>query len=103
MAIKTLAELQSDIEAHEAAATPGSSSETIYGLLVEFCQTLSAGKYEEPGAQAQIAELKKKIDALQSLLDNDAKTFQAIKLALGNANLTQGQLVNEIQTNWRRI
>ena len=49
------------------------------------------------------AQMQSKIDHLNSLLDNDAKIFLAIKTALGNPNLTQGEIANEITTKWRRI
>jgi hypothetical protein len=52
---------------------------------------------------ATITELQVKIASLNSLLDNDAKTFAAIKTALGNPNLTQGEIANEITTKWRHI
>jgi len=49
------------------------------------------------------AQMQSKIDHLNSLLDNDAKTFLAIKTALGNPNLTQGEIVGEITSKWRHI
>jgi len=94
----TLQDIAADLQRRIGTETNSSKVEvfTVIGNLVSVLQSQDAPVDDR-------AQLQSKIDHLNSLLDNDAKTFLAIKTALGNPNLTQGEIVNEITTKWRRI
>lgn len=85
---KTLAELQSDIEAHEAAATPGTASEAIFGVLLELVTILQQDKapQSDKACDAKVADLNAKLSALSQQLNNQlnhqAQILQATKDAL---------------------
>jgi len=94
----TLQDIAADLQRRIGTETNSSKVEvfTVIGNLVSVL--LGQGTPVDDKAQMQ-----SKIDHLNSLLDNDAKTFLAIKVALGDPDLTQGEIVNEIKTKWRHI
>jgi len=94
----TLQDIAADLQRRIGTETNSSKVEvfTVIGNLVSALQGQGAPVDDK-------AQFQSKIDHLNALLDNDAKTFLAIKTALGNPNLTQGAIANEITTNWRRI
>jgi len=94
----TLQDIAADLHRRIGNETNPSKVEvfTVIGNLVSVLQG-------QDTPVDSVAQLQSKIDHLNSLLDNDAKTFLAIKTALGNPNLTQGEIAGEITTKWRRI
>ncbi len=97
----TLQDIADDLEHRIENSTSGSKTE-ILEIVAELVDVLMENAGPSP-KNATIAKLQAEVASLNSLLNNDAATFEAIKLALGNANLTQGQLAQEISTNWRHI
>jgi len=94
----TLQDIAADLQRRIGTETNSAKVEvfTVIGNLVSVLQSQDAPVDDK-------AQMQSKIDHLNSLLNNDAKTFLAIKTALGNPNLTQGEIVNWIATQWRRI
>jgi len=75
----------------------------VFAVIANLVEVLQTKGIPIGDDAATIAKLQAEVAAKDSLLDNDAMTFLAIKVALGNPNLTQGELSNEIITKWRRI
>ena len=75
----------------------------VFAVIANLVEVLQTKGIPIGDDAATIAKLQAELAAKDSLLDNDAKTFLAIKTALGNPNLTQGEIANEITTKWRRI
>ncbi len=97
----TLQDIADDLEQRIDNSTNASKTEMLT-VIAELVDVLIESSGPNP-KDAQIVELQNRVKSLQSLIDNDAATFGAIKLALGNSNLTQGALADEIRTNWTRI
>lgn len=82
---KTLSELQSDIEAREAAASPGTASEAIYGVLIELLEILQNDKPsqgDKASDSKEIASLKAHITKLDGTINWQADIMQKTKAAL---------------------
>jgi hypothetical protein len=98
----TLQDIADKVQARLKQATNPSASFDILTLMSELVATLQAGVAPDQ-RDATIAKLQHEVDALNSLLNNDAVVFTAIKTALGNLNLTEGEIANEIRKNWKHI
>lgn len=90
----TIEEARSAIKQHWNAA-PGQSSKDLWEMLSIILDIIEQRTGGSP--QDDVAVLKAKIAELDSLLNNDASIFQAIKNALGRDDLTAAQLPAEIK------
>ncbi len=97
----TLQDIADDLEHRIENSTSGSKTE-ILTVIAELVDVLMESAGPNP-KDATITKLQAEVASLNSLLNNDAATFEAIKLVLGNPNLTQGALADEIKNHWRKI
>lgn len=97
----TLDAILADLKRRIGVETNPAKTE-VFTVVANLVAALQANAKPD-SRDAEVVELRERVAKMVSLLNNDTVTFLAIKIALGNPNLTQGELANEITTNWRHI